>query len=465
MHGASIEIDAVTLPASPALSDVAWYGDVRNPTLRATLEGLDVFVTSTPDSAPNHRATIRVLSEDDTEALFAHSHILPNADGVTITGQAHAKLLPLIPLLRFYGTLPDDVAALDGTLAGPVRITVPADAGARTNIHSQAALNGPISLTLQFDDSAPYDVTVESPQRLMAGLEYPSMGWQAEVESRRLTITGGGLEQQRIALDAIRCESGIRCRSNLQTTFQGIAVGGLSIATATLAADDLEIESAAGMWTANSDSARLQLTAPAYAGRRLVTPSIEGDIRASNERLETRLRIATPEGGVSGSAEIIHNLAEGRGGIRFDELVLDIEILHFSEAFEAWPYEWDVTSGSWQVEGDISWQQTATGFKYQGRSLHTVDSLAGSYGDVGFLGFSTQAELSLGNDTTPVVAPGSFELGLVDIRLPDRGHRRHVQARSRGLRCGPGKHRDVGPSAVPCGSRHSASTSVPKAMP
>ena len=50
--------------------------------------------------------------------------------------------------------------------------------------------------------------------------------------------------------------------------------------------------------------------------------------------------------------------------------------------------------------------------------MHTADSLAGTYGDIGFMGFGTRIELSLESGKPPSVAPASFELALVDIGFP-----------------------------------------------
>ena len=418
MHGASIEIDAVSIPAMPALSNVAWYGDATNPTLRASVEDLDVFLTSTPGPDRSHRATLRALTPADSEALLLVFDVLDSGDEIAVIGRSRAILAPLVPLLRFYRALPNHIVALDGTLAGPFEARIADDAAGVVPVRLAPSLDGKLIVDSQPEDAEPLRIIVSTDGVLLTSLEYPVLSWQTEVDSLALEITGGGLESQRIDLISTRCESGLRCRTNLQTTLETIRIGGLSIAAATLEASNVEFESSAAAWTANSDSARLLISEPAYVGRQFVTPSIQGDFKASDERLSTRLRIATPEGGITGTAEILHDLADGRGELRFDDLRLDIDILNFSEAFAEWPYEWDVTSGTWQIEGVVSWRQTPSGFTYEGQSLHRIDALAGSYGEVGFLGFSTEAELSLESDSTPAVAPGSFELALVDIGFP-----------------------------------------------
>ena len=247
---------------------------------------------------------------------------------------------------------------------------------------------------------------------------YPSFSWRTEVDALRIAITGSGLENHYVRVESVRCTTGIRCRANMSTTLEDIGFGGLTAATATLTAENVDLQSSGGQWAAVSESARLALAAPAYAGRRFVTPSIEGDLRASNDELSARLRIATPEGGLSGRAAIVHDLSSGRGEIELDDVALDIGILNFSEAFEAWPFEWDASAGTWRIEGTVDWRQAASGFSYGGQSTHTIDSLAGNYGDIGFLGFGTRAELKLESGKTPVVLPGSFEIGLVDIGFP-----------------------------------------------
>ena len=361
---------------------------------------------------------MRALTAEDIEALLLVFDVMDHNGWIAIDGQSRARLAPLVPLLRFYGTLPEDLVALDGALDGPFEARIADDAAGTVPFRLSPSLDGSLFFDMQPEDAELYRVVVTSDEVLRTAFEYPALSWHTEVDSLDLAITGGGLQGQRLSLDSTRCESGIRCRTNLQTTLESVQVGGLSIAAATLAATDMALESSEAAWTASADSTRLLISAPSYAGRQFVTPSIEGDFVASNERLSTHFRIATPEGGITGSAEILHDLADGRGKVSFDDLRLDVDILHFSETFAEWPYGWDVTSGTWRIEGEVSWQQTSSGFSYQGQSLHRIDSLAGSYGDIGFLGFSTEAQLTLESDSTPTVAPGSFELALVDIGFP-----------------------------------------------
>ena len=418
MHGAGIEIDTVSLPATPLLSDVAWYGDTLNPSLSATLAGLDVFVTSTPGPEGGYRVTLRVLTPADQETALLTVDVVPGSGGIAVAGKARVDLAPLVPLIRFFGALPDDVSGLDGTFEGPVEAWIATDTDEPVSVTLEPRLDSALSVDMAPAGAESYRILAAGDHRLSASFEYPALSWQAGVDALALEITGGGLENQRVDLGVTHCESGIRCRSKLKTTLESIEIGGLSVVAATLVANDVVVESADGRWTADADSVQLLLDSPAYAGRPFITPVIEGDFQASNEQLSTRLSIVTPGGGLTGRAEVHHELGPGRGELRFEDVLLDMDILPFSEVFATWEYEWDVSSGTWEIEGGVAWQQTSSGFAYRGRSLHTVSSLSGRYGDMGFLGFGTRAELMLDSASPPVVTPGSFELDMVDIGFP-----------------------------------------------
>jgi hypothetical protein len=418
MSGTAIEIDEIVMPGTPLIRNFAWYADRMNPTLRCSIEELEVFLTTSPESGGDHRGSLRALTTDDREALFAAFSILPFGDGYMLQGDASVFLEALDPLLRFYGILPENVEMLSGALTGPLQLRIDADAREPVLMTASLDMTAPLHTSIRHPGDTSSRVSIVDAAAITATLEYPSLAWAASTKAMQVQISGGGLDQQPVFLDATSCSAGISCRTNATVTIEDIALGGLALKSATLNADDIQLESTDGNWLATSDNASLAIVSPAYAGRQFVTPSIRGIFSASNDEVVTRFQVATPEGGLSGNIEVRHDLASGEGDLRFDDLSLDLGILNASETFAEWPYAWDVTSGSWQIEGSVDWRLAGSGFTYRGQSTHTADSLAGSYGDVGFVGFGTQVELSLESGRSPVVAPAGFELALVDIGFP-----------------------------------------------
>ena len=115
--------------------------------MRATVEGLDVFLTHSPGKP--HRATLRALGTDDVEAVLLAFDIAQDEDHFSITGEARAELAPLVPLLRFYGVLPEEVTAIEGAISGPIGIQVPVDTSLDAPIQFQATLDEALRLDLQ----------------------------------------------------------------------------------------------------------------------------------------------------------------------------------------------------------------------------------------------------------------------------------------------------------------------------
>jgi hypothetical protein len=204
----------------------------------------------------------------------------------------------------------------------------------------------------------------------------------------------------------------------VSVTINRFDVGGLSIERLVLSADALEFISEDSTWTATSQGATLTLQAPSFTGWRFVPPAVVADIKASNDSLAVSILASTPEGGFAGRAELLHELANGTGTMRLENAVLDFDILNLSEAFDTWPYDFDVSSGHWTINGALRWTSTDSGFTYQGTTTHSVESLAGKSGDIGFVGLSSELVVTLDSKVDVSVAPATMAVELVDIGFP-----------------------------------------------
>ena len=416
MHGAMIEVDEILLPDTPPIHDLAWYADAINSTLRLSLGGLDTFLTVHRDDA--YRVSLRALTPDDVDALLVVFTLSPDEEGYSMVGDATTRFEPLIPLLRFYDAVPENVAALSGTLRGAFESRIAAGAGVAIPLGAELAVDGSVDVTYRTDEESVFEVTFSDSSPVTAAIQYPSFDWDVAVARSRLLVSGAGLESLPVALSDTQCKAGIECTTGLATSLDGIEFGGLTIGTARMSADSVKLTSGKEDWRAEADNAELDLDALAYAGRRFVTPSIDASFVASNQSIATALRISTPEGALAGRADLSHNLARGVGEMRIDEVALDLALLHASETFLDWPFEWDVTSGSWRITGALEWKFTDAGFSYSGTSTHTADSLAGAYDDMGFVGLDARAVLSLESGKSPSIAPIPIEVALVDVGFP-----------------------------------------------
>ena len=418
MQGAAIEVDEILLADTPPIRDLAWYVDELNPTLKMSIDGLDAFLTSTPLRDEAYRATLRVLTAADVEALFMGFILSADDGGFVLHGDGAVRLEPMIPILRVFAALPEDVAHLSGTLRGPFEIRVDSNEAATVPVTAELAADGDIETLYRVDEKTVFDIRVSEASSVVVSFEYPTLDWTTEIANSRLSVSGGGFESLPVELSATQCSSGVSCTTRLATSIDDIAVGGLSIDGARLSAESVNLVSNEGNWQAGSDSARLVLDSPAYAGKRFVAPIVDASFVASNESVATTLRISTPDGALSGRTELKHDMLRGTGEMDFDDVSLDLALLPASEAFIDWPFSWDVTSGTWRIAGSVKWMSSAEGFEYSGQSVHTADSLAGAYDDIGFVGLNAVATLNFESGKKPTVDPVPMEIALVDVGFP-----------------------------------------------
>jgi hypothetical protein len=142
------------------------------------------------------------------------------------------------------------------------------------------------------------------------------------------------------------------------------------------------------------------------------------DLVASNERLSATARFNTAEGGLAGTAALSHRLADGRGELSLDGAAIDFATLPLSGLFSDWPHDWNVEAGRAAADADLRWQQTDAGFEVTGTAAATLDSLAGRYADVGFVGFNSRVDAEIAPGAPVTLQPARFEIALVDVGFP-----------------------------------------------
>jgi hypothetical protein len=183
-----------------------------------------------------------------------------------------------------------------------------------------------------------------------------------------------------------------------------------------------------GDWRVVAKDATVSLQRPTFAGRQFTRPGIFADIEATSRQLSAEMRIATSEGGFAGQVELHHDLDRNTGGLRLADTELDFDTLKLSETMADWTYDLDVSSGQWRIGGDVTWAITDHRFAYTGSTVHTLDSLAGSYGDIGFVGLDSEIGMTLDWQADPSLSPATIEVDLIDIGFPIRDLRSRFTA-------------------------------------
>ena len=427
LPGGTVAIDELLLPDMPPIRDVAWHADELNPALHASVSDFDLFLTMTPHGAGDYRANVRVLTQDDTEAIMLNFNIRERvASQYDLQGTLALRLEPLLPVLHAMEVVPEEVHGMAAVLAGTFETGV-------TDV--QPVLVGvglePLS-ALQVDyhatDETVFHLTVAESGPVDATLEYPSLDWSATVGAVELLVDTGQFDTLPVRLRDVRCQSGVQCSTAARIDLQQVSLGALSIEQSSWSAESIQLTSVDGQWQVSSDDANVTLQNTTVAGRQFVVPDTTAEIAASNDEVSAALRFSTPEGGFTGSAELRHSLARGTGEIRIRDSALDFDILNLSEAIADWPYEFEVSSGSWRIDAEVSWAVTDEGFAYTGTTLHSLDSLAGNYGDIGFIGLNSEIEVKIDWQAEPALSPAQFEVALIDVGFPIREMRGRVSA-------------------------------------
>jgi hypothetical protein len=416
MPGGTVAVDELLLPDLPRISDVAWYADELNPTLRAGIGDFDLFLSVTPDGADDYRASLRALLQDDTEAMMVAFRIDQADAGYALHGKAALQLESLLPVFHAIGAVPEDVTQLVSKVSGTFETRI--DDELPVSVKTQLEMQSAIQVDYQASEDSPVHIAVTDLQPVEATFEYPSFNWAAAVEGATLIVSGAGIDSLPVTFAAGRCRSGIHCSAAVRVNLQQVGFGAVSIGKLALAAESVQLTSVDGDWQARSDNARVTMKNTTVAGQQLVAPNATVEFAASNDQLSATVRFSTPEGGFSGRAELRHNLTRGTGELRLRDTALDFDILNLAEAVADWPYDFDVASGYWRIDADVNWAVTDAGFAYTGTTTHTLDWLAGKYGDIGFVGLNSEIEVTLDWQADPAMSAAEFEVALVDIGFP-----------------------------------------------
>jgi hypothetical protein len=416
MPGGSIVVDELRIPDLPVIRDLGWYADRLNPTLRASIDDFELFLTLTPEPGDEYRGNFRALVPDDREAVMLAFRIIPGSHGFELPAKMVLQLEPLLPVLHALETVPADVIDLQGTVAGDLEMTI-TNTLPLTIKATIATMAGP-RLDYRISKDQRLHVAVADAAALRAAFEYPSLQWSVATKAVDLTLDAGDFEFPPLELRNTECRSGVRCMTDLTTTLENMTIGAVSLDRVVFSVNSFGLTSEDDEWYGESSDASAVLETLSIAGQRIATPGAKVTLTASGQGLSAMLDLATPEGGFTGHVELEHDLNRDTGGLRVSNTALDFTILNLSEAFLDWDLDLDITSGHWRVDSEVNWAIGDAGFAYTGSSTHTLDALAGRYGETGFVGLDSSFEVALDWQAAPAVSPATFGVALIDVGFP-----------------------------------------------
>ena len=377
--GATIEIDRVIVPGLPVITGLAWHADRLNPTLRATVDDFEIFLTTTANADEGHRGSVRALLPDDTEALMTAFHAAPDGTGFQVDGSFSIVLVPFLPALHAVGAIPDAITALDVVVDGTFAFRLDADAALPTVLRADVSAAPGVALTYDVEGS-PTRVSVIDSATVSATLEYPSLDWTARIAKTSISITGPDIDLPPVHLRDSECRAGIRCRTAMEISFADLGFGAVTV-------ENVTASSPAATFTSGED--RWEASAP-----------------------------DTPEGGLTGTANLSHGLADGRGELTVDDAAIDLAALPLSGLFSDWPHDWNVEAGRAAADAKLRWQATNADLEVAGTLTATLDSLAGRYADIGFVGLNSRIDAEIAPGAQVTLQPARFEVALVDVGFP-----------------------------------------------
>ena len=144
-------------------------------------------------------------------------------------------------------------------------------------------------------------------------------------------------------------------------------------------------------------------------------PGIKGQLSLQNSNIAFDLVTVDlfRDGSVSGR----HNLDSGIGDVAILDAAFAFDDVPLSNLVVPWEYDFDISAGNLAVDLRANWAPTDSGSMFAARSSVQLDSLAGFYADIAYVGFSTDIELKYGA-TGLTVAQTSISVDMVDIGLP-----------------------------------------------
>ncbi len=150
-------------------------------------------------------------------------------------------------------------------------------------------------------------------------------------------------------------------------------------------------------------------------GQKISTPGTKGAISLQNTLLA--IDMTTVNLLNDGTIRARHDLDSGIGELKILDTVVTFEAAPLSTRITPWENDWDVSGGNLAIDLQANWEPMASGVEFGAQASVGIDTLAGYYADVAFVGFSSNLDLSY-NANSITLSPMSIRVELLDMGLP-----------------------------------------------
>lgn len=150
----------------------------------------------------------------------------------------------------------------------------------------------------------------------------------------------------------------------------------------------------------------------------LYLPGAVGTISINDERYGSSLRINDQYDAVSAHLELTHDATQESGALLVRQAQVSFDRAALPDLIPGWSYPLDVVSGTWTANLRIEWRSKDADIEYSGEMTHRLQSLAGSYNDIAFVGLDTDLSAAFDVATGASISPSHLNIRLLDVGLP-----------------------------------------------
>jgi hypothetical protein len=415
---AEVSVGEIELPWLPVLIDVQWQSMTSGQTARFDVADFQVSASVNRQDDGSHEFALEILAADGVEALAYSGRIRGSDLAVTIEGEADIALEYWLPVMHALGAAPEALRALSGLAQGSFGALLPRELSdehdSPVEVRGIAAFDNAIELAWAPADGTSLDVALASESGLGVAFLYPSLRWEAEIDSARASVTAG---ETRFGfdLDAVRCKSGIHCDADVDYAINDLAAGGLAVESVS-AKVPLSVDVAGSMLLKTRTPATIDLHGVSYGEHALDLVEMSGNLSSDGEELTAGLDLTS--GAASGNLELQHSIETGRGTLRLRQMTLSFADQNASDITRAWNQKWDIVAGDFTASVDAEWRIGESPVSYRADSELELAGLAGHINDLAFKGLATKLAAGIEEGNAPEVGPFDIDISLFDIGLP-----------------------------------------------
>ncbi len=163
------------------------------------------------------------------------------------------------------------------------------------------------------------------------------------------------------------------------------------------------------------DSASSQAT---WDDSLIALPGFKGDLSLQGADVTIALATVGLHKEKEANIQAQHNLDSNTGQLSIDDAALSFSAQELSDRVSPWPYDWDISAGTFSGELQLNWEKADSDWPLSGQSSIRMTDLAGAYDDTAFAGLSTSLRAVYDTETGFTVEPAKIDVALIEVGLP-----------------------------------------------